>query len=102
MTTHAETHHRSLIIGWVGILLALLVYCTGLGSDHLATNGDELLYAQISKLTAQSGQLLPLQVAEERLRNTKPPLLFWQGILSTDWGSRWSLALLRAPNILYT
>ena len=102
MTTHAETHHRSLIIGWVGILFALLVYCTGLGSDHLATNGDELLYAQISKLTAQSGQLLPLQVAEERLRNTKPPLLFWQGILSTDWGSRWSLALLRAPNILYT
>ena len=102
MTTHAETHHRSLIIGWVGILFALLVYCTGLGSDHLATNGDELLYAQISKLTAQSGQLLPLQVAEERLRNTKPPLLFWQGILSTDWGSHWSLALLRAPNILYT
>ena len=102
MTTHAETHHRSLIIGWVGILFALLVYCTGLGSDHLATNGDELLYAQISKLTAQSGQLLPLQVAEEWLRNTKPPLLFWQGILSTDWGSHWSLALLRAPNILYT
>jgi 4-amino-4-deoxy-L-arabinose transferase-like glycosyltransferase len=102
MTTHAETHHRSLIIGWVGILLSLLVYCTGLGSDHLATNGDELLYAQISKLTAQSGQLLPLQVAEERLRNTKPPLLFWQGILSTDWGSHWSLALLRAPNVLYT
>jgi 4-amino-4-deoxy-L-arabinose transferase-like glycosyltransferase len=102
MTTHAETHHRSLIIGWVGILFALLVYCTGLGSDHLATNGDELLYAQISKLTAQSGQLLPLQVAEERLRNTKPPLLFWQGILSTDWGSHWSLALLRAPNVLCT
>lgn len=102
MTTHADTHHRSLIIGWIGILLALFVYCTGLGSDHLATNGDELLYAQISKLTAQTGHLLPLQAVEERLRNTKPPLLFWQGILSTDWGHHWTLALLRAPNVLYT
>jgi len=102
MTTHAGTQHRSLIIGWLGLLLALLVYCAGLGSDHLATNGDELLYAQISKLTAQTGQLLPLQSIDEKARNTKPPLLFWQGILSTDWGNHWSLALLRAPNVLYT
>ena len=102
MTTHAGTQHRSLIIGWLGLLLALLVYCAGLGSDHVATNGDELLYAQISKLTAQTGQLLPLQSIDEKARNTKPPLLFWQGILSTDWGNHWSLALLRAPNVLYT
>ena len=102
MTTHAEIHRRSLLIGLVGILLALLVYCTGLGSDHLATNGDELLYAQITRLTAQTGQILPLQSAEVRLRNTKPPLLFCQGILSTDWCNHWSLALLRAPNVLYT
>jgi len=102
MSTHAETHRRSLWIGWVTILLALLVYCTGLGSDHLATNGDELLYAQMSRLTAATGSLLPLQSLEERVRNTKPPLLFWQGIFSTDWGSRWSLARLRAPNVLYT
>jgi hypothetical protein len=99
---HARSHRRALWIGWASLLLAVFVYCAGLGSDHLATNGDELLYAQISKLTAASGQLLPLQSLEERLRNTKPPLLFWQGILTTDWGEHWSLARLRAPNVLYT
>jgi 4-amino-4-deoxy-L-arabinose transferase-like glycosyltransferase len=99
---HALANHRALVIGWLGLLLALVVYCTGLGSDHLATNGDELLYAQISRLTAESGQLLPLQSLDEKARNTKPPLLFWQGIISTDWGTHWSLARLRAPNVLYT
>jgi 4-amino-4-deoxy-L-arabinose transferase-like glycosyltransferase len=102
MLPHAALHRRSLIIGWVALLLAVVVYCTGLGSDHLATNGDELLYAQISKLTAASGDLLPLVSPVERLGNTKPPLLFWQGILSTGWGDHWKLALLRAPNVLYT
>ena len=100
--SHALAHRRYLVIGWLGLLLALVVYCTGLGSDHLATNGDELLYAQISRLTAESGQLLPLQSLDEKARNTKPPLLFWQGIISTDWGTHWSLARLRAPNVLYT
>jgi len=99
---HALANHRALVIGWLGLLLALVVYCTGLGSDHLATNGDELLYAQISRLTAESGQLLPLQSLDEKARNTKPPLLFWQGIIFTDWGTHWSLARLRAPNVLYT
>ena len=99
---HALNHRRALWIGCASLLLAVFVYCAGLGSDHLATNGDDLLYAQISKLTASSGQLLPLQSLDERLRNTKPPLLFWQGIASTDWGDHWSLARLRAPNVLYT
>jgi 4-amino-4-deoxy-L-arabinose transferase-like glycosyltransferase len=102
MSSHAAFHHRSLIIGWASLLLAVVVYCTGLGSDHLATNGDELLYAQISKLTAANGQLLPLQSVDEKARNTKPPLLFWQGIVSTGWGDSWSLVRLRAPNVLYT
>lgn len=102
MLPHATFHRRSLIIGWIALLLGVVVYCTGLGSDHLATNGDELLYAQISKLTAASGDLLPLVSPVERLGNTKPPLLFWQGILSTGWGEHWKLALLRAPNVLYT
>ena len=95
-------HHRSSLPGWAVLLLACVVYCTGLGSDHLATNGDELLYGQITRLTAESGQLLPLQSLDETARNTKPPLLFWQGILSTDRGHHWSLARLRAPNVLYT
>lgn len=101
-THHHLVHRRSVWIGWASVILALIVYCTGLGSDHLATNGDELLYAQISRLTAQTGNLLPLQSIDDKARNTKPPLLFWQGIISTDWGNHWSLALLRAPNVLYT
>jgi len=102
MSTHAEVHGRSLFIACATLILAAFIYCAGLGSDHLATNGDELLYAQISKLTAASGQLLPLQSVDEKARNTKPPLLFWQGIISTEWGDHWSLALLRLPNVLYT
>ena len=103
--SHSLPHlqrQRSLMIAWASLLLAVIVYCTGLGSDHLATNGDELLYAQITRLTAETGQLLPLQSVDEKARNTKPPLLFWQGIISTGWGSHWSLARLRAPNVLYT
>jgi 4-amino-4-deoxy-L-arabinose transferase-like glycosyltransferase len=99
---HALNHRRALWIGWASLLLAVFVYCTGLGSDHLATNGDELLYAQISKLTAAGGEWLPLRSLDDRLRNTKPPMLFWQGIVSTEWGYHWSLSLLRAPNVLYT
>ena len=102
MLPHAEFHRRSLLIGWLCLILAAVVYCTGLGSDHLATNGDELLYAQIAKLTAATGDLLPLVSPVDRLGNTKPPLLFWQGIFSTGWGEHWKLALLRMPNVIYT
>jgi len=99
---HESIHRRSIWIGWCGLLLAVVVYCTGLRSDHLATNGDELLYAQISRLTADTGVLLPLQSVDEKARNTKPPLLFWQGIYSTGWNEHWTLERLRAPNVLYT
>ena len=83
-------------------LLAIFVYFYGLGSDHLATNGDELLYAQIVRATAQSGHWLPLQSPIAYHRNTKPPLLFWQGMISTDWTKNWSLWNLRWPNVVYT
>jgi hypothetical protein len=36
------------------------------------------------------------------MRNTKPPLLFWQGIASTGWGRRWTLWDLRYPSLVYT
>ncbi|MFI0348285.1 MAG: glycosyl transferase family 39 [Chthoniobacterales bacterium] len=78
------------------------VYFYGLGSDHIATNGDELVYAQMTRATALSGHLLPLQAPIERLSNTKPPLLFWQGIASTSWAKNWSLWNLRYPNVIYT
>jgi len=84
------------------LLLAVGVYFYGLGSDHIATNGDELLYAQIARATALSGHWLPLVSPIARLQNTKPPLLFWQGILSTHWAHNWTLFTLRWPSVLYT
>jgi hypothetical protein len=36
------------------------------------------------------------------MRNTKPPLLFWQGIASTDWAKNWNLFNLRYPSVIYT
>ncbi len=84
------------------VALALAAYFFALGSDHAATNGDELLYAQITRLTADTGQWLPLQSEVERHRNTKPPALFWQGLVSTDWGKHYELWRLRYPNVLYT
>ncbi len=83
-------------------LFAVFVYFYGLGSDHIATNGDELLYAQIARATAQNEHWLPLQSPISYHRNTKPPLLFWQGMVSTDWGKHWSLFNLRWPNVVYT
>ncbi len=84
------------------VVLALGAYFTALGSDHAATNGDELLYAQITFATAQAGHWLPLETMIPWHRNTKPPALFWQGIVSTDWAQHWSLWNLRWPNVLYT
>ena len=84
------------------LVLALAAYFLALGSDHAATNGDELLYAQMTYATAESGHWLPLRTVIERHRNTKPPGLFWQGLVSTDWAQNWSLWNLRWPNVLYT
>ena len=86
----------------LALLLAVGAYFYGLGSDHIATNGDELLYAQIARATAESGHWLPLISPIPRLQNTKPPLLFWQGILSTHGAHEWTLFNLRWPNVLYT
>ena len=88
--------------GWLTLLLAVFVYFYALGSDHAATNGDELLYAQITRVTADTGHWLPLQSAVEKHRNTKPPALFWQGILSTGWAKNYELWHLRYPNVVYT
>jgi 4-amino-4-deoxy-L-arabinose transferase-like glycosyltransferase len=84
------------------LLLASFVYFYGLGSDHIATNGDELLYAQIARATSESGHWLPLQSPMAYHQNTKPPLLFWQGMVSTDWAKHWSLWNVRWPNVVYT
>ena len=91
-------------LAWYGLvtLLAVGTYFYGLDSQHIPKNGDEYPYEHITRLTAASGELLPLQSELPSLRNTKPPLLFWQGIASTRRGREWTLFHLRYPSVLYT
>jgi 4-amino-4-deoxy-L-arabinose transferase-like glycosyltransferase len=89
---------------WYGLatILAVFIYFYSLDSQHIPKNGDEYPYEHITRMTAASGQWLPLQSELQELRNTKPPLLFWQGITSTAWGADWSLWSLRWPSVVYT
>lgn len=84
------------------IVLAVATYLVGLSSLRMPTNGDEMIYAQITRATAASGEWLPLRSEMTDMVNTKPPLLFWQGILTTDWARRWSLVALRWPSVAWT
>ncbi len=86
----------------LAIALAVFTYFYGLDSQHIPKNGDEYPYEHITRLTAASGHLLPLQSELDGMRNTKPPLLFWQGIASTQWGQDWDLWHLRYPSVIYT
>lgn len=91
--------------GWLGAIclaFAAFVYLHNTGSQHAATNPDEYLYLQIARMTADTGQWLPLQSAETKHRNTKPPALFWQGMASTGFGAHWELWRLRLPNALFS
>ena len=84
------------------VALAIFTYFYGLDSQHAPKNGDEYPYEHITRLTAASGHLLPLRSELDGMRNTKPPLLFWQGIASTHWGQDWDLWHLRYPSVIYT
>ena len=86
----------------LAVLLAVFTYFYGLDSQQIPKNGDEYPYEHITRLTAASGHLLPLQSELDGMRNTKPPLLFWQGIASTHWGQDWDLWHLRYPSVIYT
>ena len=100
----ARAGHSRLLLAAYGLctLFAALVYIDGLDSQHIPKNGDEYPYEHITRVTAGSGRLLPLRSELPELRNTKPPLLFWQGIASTGWGRRWTLWDLRWPSVVYT
>jgi 4-amino-4-deoxy-L-arabinose transferase-like glycosyltransferase len=91
-------------LGWyvLATLLAVFTYFFGLDSQQIPKIGDEYPYEHITRLTAESGHWLPLQSNLDHMRNTKPPLLFWQGIASTHWGKEWNLWDLRWPGVIYT
>ena len=99
-----QSGNPRLSLAWyvLATLLAVLTYFYGLDSQQIPKNGDEYPYEHITRLTAESGHLLPLQSQLDNMRNTKPPLLFWQGIVSTDWGRNWTLWQLRFPSVIYT
>ncbi len=83
------------------LLLAVFAYFYALGSPNIPNIGDESPYIQITRLTAQSGHWLPLQ-GGEGMQDTKPPMLFWQGMVSTGFGRHWTLLALRWPIALIT
>jgi putative flippase GtrA len=88
------------------LFLAVLVYWFDLGGENIPRNGDELVYTHIAFKTwlqAQStGAWLPLASDLDHMRNTKPPLLFWQAMLVPKLGLDWQLLWLRVPSLLYT
>ena len=92
-------HHS---LAWILLAIAIaLGYLFQLGGDHIPRNGDELVYAHIARLTAESGHWLPLVSAYDFMRNTKPPMLFWQAMMAGGWGDHWTLLNLRLPSMLY-
>ncbi|MES2511728.1 MAG: glycosyl transferase [Pseudomonadota bacterium] len=87
---------------WLALAVVVaLAYLFQLGGDHIPRNGDELVYAHIARLTAESGHWLPLVSSYDFMRNTKPPLLFWQAMVAGGWGDHWSLLALRLPSVVY-
>ena len=88
---------------WMLLLcMAALLYLLGLGSPFAPTNGDEMVYIHIARLTAESGHWLPLVSDLANMRNTKPPLLIWQAMVAGGWGEHWNLLVLRLPAVAYT
>ncbi|MCX7270825.1 MAG: hypothetical protein NT095_10105, partial [Burkholderiales bacterium] len=86
---------------WLTVLLVAVLYAWGMDNLYMPSNGDEMVYNHIARLTAASGQWLPLVSDLNDTRNTKPPLLFWQSMVITGWGQHWQLWLLRLPSLIY-
>lgn len=90
---------------WLWLALAVgaaLGYLFNLGGDHIPRNGDELVYFNIARLTAETGNWLPLASYYDFMRNTKPPVLFWQAMVAGGWGEHWSLFKMRLPSVFYS
>jgi 4-amino-4-deoxy-L-arabinose transferase-like glycosyltransferase len=86
---------------WAVAALAVFSYLYSLDGMHIPATGDEGPYLQITRLTAATGHWLPLQPVEG-LGVTKPPLLFWQGMVASNWGQDWNLWRLRLPIVAYS
>ena len=107
--SEATTDHDAMMarafrtrLWWPSLLVvAVLTYLYSLGGLHIPHIGDEAPYIQIVRLTAESDQWLPLRTPPG-LENTKPPLLFWLGMVVTDWARQWTLFRLRFPITLFT
>ena len=84
------------------LLLGVFTYLYGLDSRFAPKNGDEYPYMHIVRMTSDAGAWLPLQSEMDGIKNTKPPLVFWEGIASSGWGQNWTLLALRWPSVLYT
>ncbi len=100
--TRADPGTDTTVLWWLLLALAITVYVFGLGGQYIPSNGDEMVYAHIARMTAETGHWLPLASALEGTRNTKPPLLIWQAMVAGDWGQHWQLWALRAPSLIYT
>lgn len=86
---------------WLSVAFMALVYAWGLNNLYMPSNGDEMVYAHIARLTAATDHWLPLQTEMADMRNTKPPVLFWQGMLASGWGAWEPLWVLRVPSLMY-
>jgi 4-amino-4-deoxy-L-arabinose transferase-like glycosyltransferase len=82
------------------LAVGTFAYLWGLGTTFIPSIGDEPTYLQIARVTRAAGRLLPL-LSETGITNTKPPLLFWQGI-AASWAASFDLFWLRLPNVLLT
>ncbi len=88
-------------LAWAAALVVgAAAYLYGLGDPVIPSIGDEPLYLQIARATRASGRLLPL-LSDTGITNTKPPMLFWQGIV-TSWATSFDLFWLRLPNVVLT
>ena len=103
--TSPKTRKSPSHLVWVCLAIAVaLGYLFGLGGDHIPRIGDELVYSHIAHLTAETGRWLPLVSSYDYMRNTKPPLLFWQAMVAGGWAEEghWTLLRLRLPSLAYT
>lgn len=88
---------------WLALAFATaLAYLWGLDGLNIPKFGDEMVYTHIARRTADSGHWLPLQSEYAHMRNTKPPLLFWQAMVAGQWGADWRMGALRLPAVIYT